>query len=137
MKAVPVRIPLSIVLALAAATSPASAQLRSLQSTSGAAATEDEDQPPAQPQQRQTPLETNPGGRTARAAAGQVGQRQTRETTAQQAGSEPMARIASRVQNRVQNRIRNRIDRYYDPRANATDPFVVAGDQARRGARPR
>ncbi|MHA6724032.1 hypothetical protein [Sphingomonas sp. RS2018] len=120
-----------------AATSPASAQLMSRQSTSATTVVQDEEQPPAQPQQRQTPLDTNAGGRTASASVGQVGQRQTRETTAQQAGIEPMARIASRVQNRVQNRIRNRIDRYYDPRANATDPFIVAGDQARRGGRRR
>lgn len=64
-------------------------------------------------------------------AVGQAGRRQTREQTAQQTGIEPMARIDARVQNRVQARIRNRIDRYYDPQANATSPFLVASDQAR------
>ncbi len=112
-------------------TPPATAQLRWPQNTPSAAVVED------QPQQRQAPLDTNPGGHTARSSAGQVGQRQTRELTAQQAGIEPMARIAGRVQNRVQNRIRNRIDRYYDTQANATDPFIVAGEQARTGSRPR
>ncbi len=122
-------------LSLAAATSPATAQLRWPQNTPSTVVVED--QPPAQPQQPQEPLDTNPGGHTARSSAGQVGQRQNRELTAQQAGIEPMARIAGRVQNRVQNRIRNRIDRYYDAQANATDPFIVASEQARRGSRPR
>ena len=67
----------------------------------------------------------------ASSAVGQAGRRQTREQTAQQTGIEPMARIDARIQNRVQARIRNRIDRYYDPQANATSPFVVAGDQTR------
>lgn len=119
-------------LSLALATSPAVAHLGSPQS-----AAQDEYQQPLPQQQQQTPLDTNPSGRTARSSAGQVGQRQTRDTAAQQAGIKPMARISSRIQNRVQNRIRNRIDRYYDPRANATDPFVVAGDQARTSGRPR
>ncbi len=76
-------------------------------------------------------------GETARSAAGQTGQRQTRELLSQDAGVEPMARIDSRVQNRVQSRIRNRIDRYYDPQANAVSPFEVAGDQARTAGQPR
>ncbi|MBX3594743.1 hypothetical protein [Sphingomonas sp.] len=50
----------------------------------------------------------------------------------------PLGRIDMRIQNRVQNRIRNRIDRYYNPRANATSPFVVASDRVRNpGARSR
>ncbi len=126
---------LLIGLGLALATSPAIAQLRSPQSTASADG-EDEDQPIPQ-QQRQTPLNTNLSGRAAGSSVGQVGQRQTRDTTEQQTGIKPMARLASRVQNRVQNRLRNRIDRYYDPLANATDPFVIAGDQARKGSRPR
>lgn len=72
-----------------------------------------------------------------RSAAGQAGQRQTRQQVAQDTGIEPMGRINSRIQNRVQSRIRNRIDRLYDPQANATAPFVVAGDQLRTTARPR
>lgn len=63
-------------------------------------------------------------------AVGQAGRRQTREQTATQTGIEPMARIDGRIQNRVQARIRNRIDRYYNPQANTTSPFVVASDQA-------
>lgn len=70
-------------------------------------------------------------GKTAPSSIGQVGQRQTREMLAQDAGIKPMARINNRIQNRIQSRIRNRIDRYYDPQANATSPFQVAGDQAR------
>ena len=124
-------------LSLALATSPAVAQSRVSQATTSATDGQDEDQPLPQQQRHQTPLDTNPSGRTARSSVGQVGQRQTRDTAAQQAGIKPMARIASRIQNRVQNRIRNRIDRYYDPRANATDPFVVAGDQARKSSSPR
>lgn len=85
----------------------------------------------------QQPLPETRQGETARSAAGQAGQRQTRELLAQDAGIEPMARINGRVQNRVQSRIRNRIDRYYDPQANAVSPFEVAGDQARTAGRPR
>lgn len=132
------RVPMLIGLSLALATSPAIAQPRLPQSLGSTGGSEDEDQSiTQQQQQQQTPLDTNPSGRTARSSAGQVGQRQTRDTAAQQAGIEPMARIANRIQNRVQNRIRNRIDRNYDPQANATDPFVVADEQAREGGRPR
>jgi len=122
-------------LSLVLATSPVIAQVRSSGATSAAGSQNDE-QPVVQ-QRQQTPLEANPTGRIAQSAAGQVGQRQTRDRAAQQAGVKPMARIANRIQNRVQNRIRNRIDRNYDPQANATDPFVVAEDQARTSGRPR
>lgn len=64
-----------------------------------------------------------------------TGQRQTREQIKQDAGIEPMGRITSRIQSRAQTRIRNRIDRYYDPLANATSPFVVADEQARTAGR--
>lgn len=73
-------------------------------------------------------------GQTAISATGQAGQRQTRDQLAVKAGIEPLARIGGRIENRAQTRIRNRIDRYYDPLANATSPFVVAGDQARTAA---
>lgn len=115
---------------------PVVAQVRSAQSTTSTTDGQDDEQPVVQ-QQQQTPLDTNPAGRTARSSVGQAGQRQTREAAAEQAGIKPMARIASRIQNRVQNRIRNRIDRNYDPQAGATDPFVVAEDQARTSGRPR
>ncbi len=85
----------------------------------------------------QRPLPETQQGETARSAAGQTGQRQTREEVAAEVGIEPMGRINGRVQNRVQSRIRNRIDRYYDPQANAASPFAVAGDQARTAGRPR
>ena len=71
---------------------------------------------------------------TAISPTGQAGQRQTRDQLAVKAGIEPLARIGGRIENRVHTRIRNRIDRYYDPLANATSPFVVAGDQARTAA---
>lgn len=74
-------------------------------------------------------------GETAASSAGRTGQRRTREQVAAQAGIEPMGRISNRIQNRAQTRIRNRIDRYYDPQANATSPFVVAGEQARTAGR--
>jgi len=76
-------------------------------------------------------------GETPRSTAGQAGRRQTREQVARDSGIEPMARIESRIQNRAQTRLRNRIDRYYDPQANATSPFVVAGEQARTAGRRR
>jgi hypothetical protein len=131
MKAMRMRVPMLIGLGLALATSPAVAQLRSPQSVTSITDGQDDDQPFSQ--QRQTTLDTNSRGHTARSSVGQVGQRQTRDTAAQQTGIKPMARIASRIQNRVQSRIRDRIDRNYDPQANATDPFVVAGEQARKG----
>lgn len=117
-------------------TLPAAAQLRLPQGVVSTADREDGDQLPQQ-QERQTPLETNPTGSTARSSVGQAGQRQTRDTAAEQAGIKPMARIASRIQNRVQNRIRNRIDRNYDPQANANDPFITAEEQARTSGRSR
>ncbi len=120
-------------LGVALAGAPASAQVRSTPAT---ADTQDDEQPIVQ-QQQQTPPQTNQAGRTAQSSAGQVGQRQTRDTAAAQAGIKPMARIASRIQNRVQNRLRTRIDRNYDPQANTTDPFAVAEDQARTTGRPR
>ena len=66
----------------------------------------------------------NRSGRIAEASVGVVGQRQTRSQTA--IGNRSTARVSGRLQTRVQNRLRNRIDRYYNPQANATDPFAVA-----------
>lgn len=129
------RIQTLIGLSLALATSPAVAQVR-LSGTTTAADGQNDEQPVV-PQRPQTPLDTNPSGRTARSSVGQVGQRQTREAASQQTGVKPMARIANRIQNRVQNRIRNRIDSNYNPQANAIDPFVVAQDQVRTSSRPR
>lgn len=96
----------------------------------------DQDNEPA-PVRSLKPLEPNPASGTAQSAAGQVGQRQTREASAARAGIEPMARINSRIQNRVQNRVQNRIGPGYDPQASATNPFAVAEDQARVAGRPR
>lgn len=114
-----------------AAANPAAAQMRTAAVTSPLNDQEEQPTPP----QRPTPIETNQAGRTSQTSAGQVGQRQTRDTAAVEAGIKPMARIANRIQNRVQNRLRNRIDQNYDVRANATDPFAVAEDQARSGGR--
>lgn len=72
-----------------------------------------------------------PALRVAETAAGRVGERRTR---AQVEGVQPMARINNRIQNRVQARIRNRIDRNYDPIANATSPFAVAGEAIQRSS---
>ncbi len=95
----------------------------------------DDEQPP--PQQQVTPYQTNQVGRIANSAVGQIGQRQTRESAATETGIKPMARLVSRIQNRVQNRINNRIDRDYDPRANATNAFKAAEEQARVSNRQR
>lgn len=114
----------------------AAAQVRDpVTSSSQTGREEDDDQPPQQTPM--TRIDTNPSGGTARALAGQVGQRQTRDTTTVETGIKPMARISNRIQNRVQNRIQNRIDRAYDPQASATDPFRVAEDQARIAGQPR
>lgn len=78
-----------------------------------------------------------PAARTPEAGNGRIGQRQTKDGVARETGIEPMARLQTRVANRVQSRLRNRIDRNYDPSANATSPFVVAGEQARRPQSPR
>lgn len=75
------------------------------------------------------------GGRVASSAAGQAGQRQTREQPI--AGIEPLARIDNRIQNRVQSRQRTRIDRFYDPQANARSPFETAAERARAAGRTR
>lgn len=72
-------------------------------------------------------------GQTAASAVGRIGERQTREQAAP--NSQPLTRIQSRVPTRVQSRIRSRLDRFYDPQANATSPFVVAGEQARTAGR--
>lgn len=84
---------------------------------------------------QQAPISSPPvqAGRTADTGAGQIGQRQTRAQMAPNV--KPLGRIQNRVANRVQNRIRNRIDRNYDPQANATSPFRVAGDRARKTPR--
>ncbi|MFL0415861.1 hypothetical protein [Sphingomonas sp. 179-A 2A2 NHS] len=45
--------------------------------------------------------------------AGRIGERQTREDVAREAGIKPMGRINDRVGNRVQSRLRTRLDRNY------------------------
>lgn len=132
------RLALLIGFGAALTAAPAMAQVRLAPTTTATTEAQDDEQPVIQQQQQQqTPLQTNQAGRPAQSSAGQVGQRQTRDTAAAQAGIKPMARIASRIQNRVQNRLRTRIDRNYDPQANTTDPFAVAEDQARTTGRPR
>lgn len=129
------RVQMLIGLSLALAISPAVAQVSPFGATS-ATDSQNNEQPTVQ-QRQKTTLDTNPSGRTARSPVGQVGQRQSSDVAAQQAGIKPMARIANRIQNRVQNRIRNRIDDSYNPQANTTDPFAVAEDSARTSGRPR
>lgn len=80
------------------------------------------------------PAQERSAGRVASSAAGEVGQRQTRERAV--ANIQPMGRVNSRIQNRVQSRVRNRIDRNYDPQANAASPFEAASDQVRAATRP-
>jgi hypothetical protein len=90
---------------------------------------------PATAQSRASPVgQGDRVGQVAKSSVGAVGQRRTREQAAPNIA--PLGRITSRVQNRVQSRIRNRIDRHYDPRVNATSPFEIAGEQARRAGRP-
>lgn len=125
---------LLIVLCAALAAIPAAAQIRPIPRASGS---QDLDVSPVAPRQQPTPFNTNQTGQIAGSSVGQVGQRQSSGSAAAEAGIMPMARISNRIQNRVQSRIRNRIDRNYDPQANASDPFVVAEDQARAGGRPR
>jgi hypothetical protein len=48
-----------------------------------------------------------------------------------------MVRINNRIANRVQSCLRARIDRNYDPQANASSPFDVAGEEARTPGRSR
>ncbi len=133
------RLLMLIVLAVMLTKAPAFAQVRSTSVTASGDEAQDDQQSvfQQQQQQQQTPLQTNKAGRLAQSSAGQVGQRQTRDTAAEQTGVKPLARITSRIQNRVQNRLRTRIDRNYDPQVNTTDPFAVAEDQARATGRPR
>ncbi|MDV3458435.1 hypothetical protein RZN05_15665 [Sphingomonas sp. HF-S4] len=65
------------------------------------------------------------------AAAGRVGQRQTRSSAAEAARIVPMARLGNRVPNRIQSRIRNRIDENYDPRGNPNASFTAADERVR------
>ena len=51
--------------------------------------------------------------RTSDTGFGQVGQRQTRQDAAREAGIEPMARIDNRISNRIQSRLRTRLDQNY------------------------
>lgn len=51
--------------------------------------------------------------RTSDTGIGQVGQRQTRQDAAREAGIEPMARINNRIRNRVESRLRTRLDQNY------------------------
>lgn len=102
--------------------------------TSGTAFAQDRGAPPPDP----TPVIVDArAAKTVDTGAGRIGERQTREGASRQTGVEPMARIQSRLANRVQSRLRTRIDRNYDPRANATSPFVVASDQVRAVGRTR
>lgn len=71
-----------------------------------------------------------PSARTAETVNGRAGERQNKTTAGITLA--PTARIDSRIQNRIENRIRNRIDQYYDPRANADQPFAVARAQTRK-----
>ena len=137
------RHPVLTMLLLAALSGPVAAAPLAAQVVGGQDSGRDDQEanayPPAdQPLQQNSPSSAAPDapGRTADAGTGLIGQRQTREEAAPNVT--PLGRINSRIANRVQNRIRNRIDRYYDPSANATSPFRVAGDQARTaGTRPR
>ena len=67
---------------------------------------------------------------TKQTGVGRAGQRQNRDATT---GIVALQRLDTRVVSRVQTRLRTRIDRYYDPQANATSPFKVAGERLRRG----
>lgn len=67
---------------------------------------------------------------TNQTAVGRAGQRQSRNEAT---GIVALQRLDTRIVGRVQTRLRTRIDRYYDPQANATSPFKVAGEQLRRG----
>ncbi len=119
-------------LPLLIAMAPLTAATGQVQGVGSAQTTSDEDPYATVPMQQQTPLQTNQAGQVGTSAIGQAGQRQTRESTAQEAGIKPSLRIASRIQNRVQSRLRTRIDRYYDPELQSTDPFAVADDQLRK-----
>ena len=85
-------------------------------------------------QQSRRSADASPASRTADTSNGRAGQRQTRDTTA---GIAPLKRLDTRVANRVQTRLRTRIDRYYEPQANATSPFKVAGEATRRQGQAR
>ncbi|VXD00896.1 hypothetical protein [Sphingomonas sp. 8AM] len=73
-------------------------------------------------------------GQVAKSAAGEIGQRQTREDAERVTA---MGVVNGRVQNRIQSRLRTRIDRFYNPRANALSAFAVANDEERRGPNKR
>ncbi|MDR6789706.1 hypothetical protein J2Y58_003081 [Sphingomonas sp. BE138] len=86
---------------------------------------------PFQPQAPVRTLSSTDTGQNAETIAGRAGERVTEDRLT----ANPLMRLNNRIANRVQSRIRNRIDRYYDPQANVTSPFVVAGEQTRRAGR--
>jgi len=116
----------SVVLFTAA---PVSAQSHYDRNLASSDAREDDQQPSNPSSSTRTRI-----GNTADTGNGEVGQRQTREAAP---NVKPLGRIDSRIANRVQSRIRNRIDRTYDPQANATSPFEIAGEQTKAAGRPR
>ena len=75
--------------------------------------------------------ETARSGQVPKSAVGEVGQRQTANSS--QNNIEPVGRLNNRVANRVQNRIQTRIDRFNNSTANTTSPFEVAAEQIKRG----
>lgn len=89
---------------------------------------------PQVPTQRTVADDAVEPGRVADSAVGRAGKRQSRFEAK---GIRPMTRINDRIANRVQSRIRNRIDAGYSPDANASAPFAVAAEEARRPGRPR
>lgn len=91
---------------------------------------------PGAVQSAQPPQPSQRLGETAKSTVGQVGLRQSQGQLAQELNAKPMARLENRIQNRIESRVRNRIDRYYDPKANATSPFSIAGEQLRKTGRP-
>lgn len=92
---------------------------------------------PAKAQQRDADADAEPVlvdprvAQTPQAGSGRVGQRQTREQAAREAGTEPLARIDNRIGNRIDSRLRNRIDRDFEANANAASAFLIADDEAR------
>lgn len=98
---------------------------------------------PAKAQQRDADADAEPVlvdprvAQTPQAGSGRVGQRQTREQAAREAGTEPLARIDNRIGNRIDSRLRNRIDRDFEADANAGESLRSATEEIQSSPRAR
>lgn len=69
-------------------------------------------------------------GRTADTGIGEVGERQTKDTSA--ANIAPMGRVENRLSNRIHGRYNNRLDRFQYPDVTGSAAFTAAEKETRK-----